>query len=63
MDRLELLEKIEQELKLYKDFLLNLMIVSNINNKNDLKDHEKEENKNNETVIKKIKIKNEKGVI
>ncbi len=64
MDRLELLEKIEQELKLYKEYLLNIMVVSNINTKNELEDQEeKDETKKNETAIKKIKTRNKKGNI
>jgi hypothetical protein len=64
VDRLELLEKIEQELKLYKEYLLNIMVVSNINTKNELEDQEeKDETKKNETAIKKIKTRNKKGNI
>ena len=46
MDRLEFLERIEKELKLYKEYLLNLIVVSNTNNKSNLEDQEKKKKAN-----------------
>ena len=54
MDRLELLGKIKKELKVYKEYLLNLLVVSNL----DEEVEEKEEVKSNKTDKKKIKVKN-----
>ncbi len=38
MDRLELLGKIKKELKAYKEFLLNIIVVDNLNQENAIKD-------------------------